>query len=899
MAFSLRRHRLWSSDQSPYVLVSVVLGLIPTTLVAYYLSRSDPHGGAAAWLYLPLVLVATIAWSLWAGVVMALVADLLILTFAVQPFGVPRASDARDYITVMIGTIGLLVATMLTSELNRRRLESEQRARAEVEALQHVTASLSVESEPDAVLRTLAEQAASLLNAGSAAYAIGQGDEIVVQGKWSDGTWLDERYPIPVNASIFGVVWTSGRPYRTNNLVADPHANQERAMRFAQTSMLGVPLLGPSKERLGCVALFNSRQAGGFSEHDEQLLGAFCEQGSAVLVRARDTAARLAAEGEAARRRSEVEGLLVVAERLNEAVEPEDVVMRVGEVAAQLVNATRVSVVRNEGDHLVIWRSWHWGAWELAETRVPFEGTVSGWVVQHQRSFRSTGPKSFPFFQWRYHSETPNSVLAVPMPARDGHIMAVLGLFNRGDGQQFSEEDQRLAEGIAYHAAVAFERAALTSSLRQSEERFRREALSDALTGLANRPLFLERLSQVLSGRSRSAIAVLFLDLDGFKLVNDSLGHSAGDEVLIAVGQRLAAWQQDGQTVARFGGDEFAVLLENVTQPSDAVDVANGIIQALRDPITVRRREIFITASVGIALGDAATYGRSEDLLRQSDIALYEAKSKGGSQAIVFTAGMSAHAVDWLELQTDLRRAIERGELLLHYQPIIDLATGKAIGAEALLRWQHPRRGLLESQAFVPLAEETRLIVPIGEWVLDEACRQAAEWSKLRPDCADFLMCVNLSAREFEQPDLVDRITHVLQKAELNPANLELEISVRSLTQDLDGAIAMLSALKNLGVRLAIDDFGTGHSSLSYLQRLPIDTLKIDGSFIAALDHDTGTAAIVEAAIRLAHACRMIVSAEGIETAEQLEQVHRLQFDRGQGHYFSRPQNAADLSICP
>jgi len=803
----------------------------------------------------------------------------------------PHIDHAGEFLGAM-AMVTDVTARKQSEEERTQLLENEQMAREEVEALLAATASLGVQADPDEVMRTLVEQAAGLLDGESATYAIGEADRLRVTARWTDGKWIEESYELPLDGSIFGRVWSSGQPYRTNDLQIDPLVNISRRVETGYRSMIAAPLLAPNGDRLGCVAAWNSRRPEGFGARDERLLVAICETGAAILLRARDLAARLDAERSAARRKEEVEALLAAADRLNSAVDPEEVLLSVVGAAADLLAVRRVGIATNEGDHVLRRHTWLDGTWHAMETRIPWE-SMSGWVVQNARAYRSEDfPNDPHIYPVAVFGAPASTALAVPILGRNGHVLGSLNIFDRRDGLPFTDDDQRLAEGIAHHAAVALERAGLTAELRRSQEQLKVQAFSDALTGLPNRPLFMDRLAHALtlSRRRTGGVAVLFLDLDGFKLVNDSLGHAAGDELLIAIGERLAESQRVEDTVSRFGGDEFAVLLENVSAPAEALAAADKIIADMRPPYRFRGREIVITASVGIAYNNEVhLHARAEDLLREADIALYQAKATGKARAVVFDPTMSAQAVERLDLETSLRGAVERGELLVYYQPIVHLATGSVIGAEALVRWQHPIRGLLEPDAFIPLAEETGLILPTGGWVLQQACQQARAWQDQRRGGAPIRMSVNLSARQFEQPDLVEKVAAALRDSGLAAECLELEITESTVIQNAEGTIAMLQALKDLGVRLAIDDFGTGYSSLSYLRRLSVNILKVDRSFMVGLRRDHSTAAIIQAIISMAHALAIDVTAEGIETAEQLSLVRMLGCDFGQGYYLAKP----------
>ena len=425
--------------------------------------------------------------------------------------------------------------------------------------------------------------------------------------------------------------------------------------------------------------------------------------------------------------------------------------------------------------------------------------------------------------------------------------------------------------------------------------------VSDPLTGLPNRVLFLDRLSRVLarsSRRSHGMDAVLFLDLDRFKLVNDSLGHVIGDQLLIGIAQRLDACLRssdtlarlDGEhTIARLGGDEFTILLESIRHAADASAVAERIHRELATPFYIAGHEVFASASVGIVTS-VHGYDSPEAVLRDADTAMYRAKAMGKARSEVFDTGMRQRALVRLQLETDLRHAIERGEFQLHYQPIVELATGRLDGFEGLLRWQHTDRGLIQPIEFIPAAEETGLIVPIGIWVLREACRQMAAWQAEFGPTLPLTVSVNLSAKQFMQKDLVEQIDIALRDSGLSPAQLKLEITETTIIENIDSVAIKMRRLKAIGVKLALDDFGTGYSSLSYLHRLPIDTLKIDKSFIQAVTQDSGE--IVSAIIGLAHTLRLDVIAEGVETPRQRARLAGLGCEFAQGYLFSGPKRA-------
>jgi diguanylate cyclase (GGDEF)-like protein/PAS domain S-box-containing protein len=429
-----------------------------------------------------------------------------------------------------------------------------------------------------------------------------------------------------------------------------------------------------------------------------------------------------------------------------------------------------------------------------------------------------------------------------------------------------------------------------TTERKALESQLKHQAFHDSLSNLPNRALFMNRLEHALarSVRGGNQLAVLFLDLDNFKVINDSLGHEVGDQLLIAVGSRLKKGLRPGDTLARVGGDEFTVLLEDVADVSDAMRVAERITEILRAPFMVADHEIFVGTSIGIALNTAETSTPS-DLVREADMAMYKAKVGGKARYEIFDPSMHAYALQRLRLQNDLHRAIERRELRVHYQPKVRFGSETVEGMEALVRWDHPERGLLSPDRFISLAEETGLIVPIGRLVLEEACNQLREWQEQNPNLKRLKISVNLSAKQLQQAQLIKAVAQVLRATRLDPASLILEITESALMVDEASTRATLQGLKNLGVELAMDDFGTGYSSLSFLRHFPVDIIKIDKSFIREMAQDASEAAIVSGIIDLAHALRLQVVAEGIETPEQLRQLKALGCDIGQGFYFGRP----------
>lgn len=438
------------------------------------------------------------------------------------------------------------------------------------------------------------------------------------------------------------------------------------------------------------------------------------------------------------------------------------------------------------------------------------------------------------------------------------------------------------------------------SDRKRVEEQLLHDAFHDSLTGLPNRPLFMERLAEAMKrskGDPNYLFALLFLDLDRFKLINDTAGHLVGDKLLIAIAQKLENCLRQTDTVARLGGDEFTILLERIHAPDYATNVAERIHQSLKQPFNIEGQEIFTSASIGITIGSPG-YEKPEDFLRDADIAMYRAKDSGRARHEIFDSKMHSQILDRLEIENDLRRAIEREEFLVYYQPILALKTEKITGFEALMRWNHPDKGLISPVQFIPIAEETGLIVPMGEWVFQEACSQMFAWQSQFPNLEPLTITINLSGKQFREPNLLQKITEIIDRTGLEPKWVKLEITESMLMHNVDAVTLILCQLREMQIQLSIDDFGTGYSSLSYLQRFPVNTLKIDRCFIKQIEDNGGKSEIVEAIINLAHTLNMDVTAEGIETPRQLEQLKLLGCEQGQGFLFSKPvdkRSAAEL----
>jgi diguanylate cyclase (GGDEF)-like protein/PAS domain S-box-containing protein len=725
-------------------------------------------------------------------------------------------------------------------------------ADAYLAALNETAVALMDRLDPTELLGTIVQRAGALVGTSHGfVYLVDpiQDDLVIRVGTGLYADYVDHRLARDVGLS--GVVWTTGRPY----VVADYDDLPTRdpgLPRGLLGSVVGIPLASRG-EVMGVLGLASGGLPVTFGEREVAVLERFAELASLALDNARllESAKREVAE------RARAEEALRASEeryrRLSDATSEALAIHREGRILE--VNAAFSRLLGYEAADC------------LGRTILDFAAPETAAAIRNG--------------EYNPESTAPLEVLA---RHRDGTVFPVEVAWRHipyPDGEQadvVSVRDLR--------------------ERRRLEAELSRSAFYDGLTGLPNRALLLDRVSHALSfTRPDEAVSIAFilLDLDRFKVINESLGHAAGDRLLDDVGRRLSECLRPGDTVARFGGDEFAILLDTVHDADDALRVAERIEHELRAPFDLDGRDTFVAASLGIALGRA---GATEpgDLLRDAEIALYRAKADTTSRHAVYEPSMSAAAAERLDLETDLRRAIERDEFQLEYQPLVDLATDRVVGLEALVRWQHPTRGLVPPLAFIPLAEETGLIVPIGRWVLETACRRARSWQLEVPGREALQVSVNLSAKQFAQPDLAELVAGILAETGLDPSSLELEITESVLMDESEAGIRALRALREIGVRLVLDDFGTGYSSLSYLKHLPLDTIKIDRSFVVELTGDDANLPIVHAVISLAHGLGIEVVAEGIETAEQLGWLRQLACDRGQGFYFARPLPAERLT---
>jgi diguanylate cyclase (GGDEF)-like protein len=515
--------------------------------------------------------------------------------------------------------------------------------------------------------------------------------------------------------------------------------------------------------------------------------------------------------------------------------------------------------------------------------RTPVQVGIAGHAVSERRPIvvedYGTDPRRMPDVV----VDGLRAVISAPVYQR-GELVGALSLGTRRPGRRYSEIERDAVLAFAEHAGLALNDA-------KAAEETAHQAFHDPLTGLANRALFVDRLAQARTRASAvgDSVGVLFADLDGFKTVNDSLGHAAGDQLLIIVGQRLASVVGPTDTVARFGGDEFAILVEDVRQPIEIARMARLALDGLERVIDVEGREVFITASIGIAVG----LDEPEDLLRNADLAMYEAKGQGKGRYEIFQSHMHEALAQRLELELDLKRAADRDQFVLHFQPIVEMETSTAIGVEALIRWMHPTQGLILPDRFIPIAEESGQIHALGRWVLWEACRRVVEWEDAYGSLG---LNVNISGAQLRQASLVREVAEILEATGLEPDRLTLEITESVLMEVSSSNTERLDALKKLGVQLAVDDFGTGYSSLQYLKRFPFDWLKIAKPFVDGVEDSDSQARIARAIVDLAHSLEIEVIAEGVESRRQAAVLGEVGCLNGQGFHYSPPLPAEEIA---
>ena len=589
-------------------------------------------------------------------------------------------------------------------------------------------------------------------------------------------------------------------------------------------------------------------------------------------------------------RLEELSALLDAGRAMNAVLELEEVLRRILDSALDLLGATDGSVLLTgeSGDelHAVCVR----GNDAARDAVVPFGKGVAGRVALSREPLLIQGDLTHD------RPDHPRSAMSVPLVHRD-ELLGVLNVNVRDDaGRTFDEYDLRALSLFGEHAASAIANARLYEAERSNAMALAHRAFHDPLTDLANRDLLVDRLQEAMSlPLPNRKVAVLWLDLDDFKRVNDSLGHAAGDDLLREVSVRLRSVLRPADLAARLGGDEFAVVLDDVRNDDDAMHAAERVLLALSAPISVADRTVTVRASIGVALASGTDWS-ADELLRNADVAMYIAKSQGKACVRVFEASMHDALVERLELETTLEQAVDRAELVLHYQPVVELKSGEIIGFEALVRWEHPEHGLLPPMEFIPLAEETGQILPIDRWVLLQACCQARQWQVEHPDRRPIEISVNLSTRQLEDDSVVDLVRLALEVSGLAPECLVLEVTESFVLRDEVAGARRLRALRELGVRLAIDDFGTGYSSLSYLRTLPVDVLKIDRSFVGGLGTVDEDASLVLAILSLADSLGLDSVAEGVENEVQREALVALGCMQGQGWHFAKAVDVAEAA---
>jgi diguanylate cyclase (GGDEF)-like protein len=580
------------------------------------------------------------------------------------------------------------------------------------------------------------------------------------------------------------------------------------------------------------------------------------------------------------RRLGELTALLDAGRAMNDVLELSEVLERILDNALDLLAASNGSVMLLEPPDLL--RAVCVRGNEGARNSVVHVGDgVAGRVAASREALLIHGELG----GQAHRERTPDSAMSVPLMHR-GDVVGVLNVNGEG-GRIFDEYDLRALSVFGEHAASSIANARLYEAERSNAEALAHRAYHDPLTDLGNRDLFAEHVQRALTSRVRRGLAVIFFDLDDFKKVNDSLGHGAGDELLCTVAERLVSGLRGSDFAARFGGDEFAVLLHDVATPEDAVRAAERLLRVVTGPVEFEERIVTVRASMGVAMADAEA--TADLLLRNADVALYAAKGEGKNCVRLFEAAMHDALVQMLELEAELDLAVERSQLDLRYQPIVSLSTGRVTGFEALVRWNHPERGEIQPDDFIPLAEQTGQIVEIDRWVLLKACCQGRAWQVAYPTDERLSVAVNLSTRQLEEENVVEMVKLALEVSGLAPEDLVMEITESFLLRNERVGVERLEQLRSLGVRIAIDDFGTGYSSLSYLRHLPIDVLKIDRSFIDGLGRNPEDTALVQAILRLARSLNLETIAEGVERPEQRTALAELHCTLAQGWHFSKP----------
>lgn len=714
---------------------------------------------------------------------------------------------------------------------------------------QSVTSTL----ELDEVLRRIVEAAVHLTKAeeGFLALLDPDSDQLYLRAIKNIDEEKSKNIRLPVTDSIIGSVVTSQRPFRISK-------NQESKTIKVSTgylvqSIIHVPILSKGNT-LGVLTVDNQIKAQSFTEKDEALLMSLADYAAVAIENAKlfEQAQQEIAE------RSRVEAALRESEE------------------------RYVLAVRGANDG--IWD------WNLSSNKIYFSPRWKSMLGYSEEEISDSPEEWFS----RVH---PEDVERLRLEI-SSHLKGMTSHFENEHRMRHKDGSYRwiltrglsVWDGEGYAYRMAGSQSDITDR-KIAEEKLLHDAFYDVLTGLPNRALFMDRLKSAIERarrRSDYLFAVLFLDLDRFKDINDSLGHMAGDQLLISSANLLRTGLRSSDTIARLGGDEFVILLEDIREPDDAIRIANWIQEKLSTSFHLGEHNVYITISIGIIL-NTQNYHRAEDVLRDADIAMYVAKAQGKARYEVFVPEMRQRIMDRVALENDLRLAIDRGELQVYYQPIVSLTNSRMIGLEALVRWQHPERGLLQPVDFIPLAEETGLIIPIDRWVMLRACSQLQEWQAQVPTDPPLSISVNLSGKEIGQHDLIEYVQQVLKETNLEPWQLKLEITESAIMENNELTKKILSQLQGLGVQVQIDDFGTGYSSLGYLQNFPVNALKIDRAFVGRLGDNGNSSDIVQTVVILAHDLGMETVAEGVETIGQMDRLKALGCEYGQGYYVSKP----------
>ena len=777
----------------------------------------------------------------------------------------------------------------------RQRVEEETRQQtAKLQVLGQIGMGLVAELDRDQLLQSIVSSAKELIGCRTASCYLYRPDRDVLERVIFAGEVLVVSQKTRQRGQgLIGKVWATGNPMVVN----DYRQWEQRTTSYDSApsrNVMAVPIRW-GKEFLGVLNVV-ADLVRPFTPADVELLCLFAAQAAVALENAR-------LFDELTKEKTRLETLYHLSRELPTSLNVRTVAQRALADVSAFIGAKQglvfVSQASTRQLRLVAASGYRPQPEEVMEGRfeLPFGTGLIGWVAANLESARVDNvTEDKRWYPVPGVDDWVRSALSVPLVSRN-ELVGVLVFADDAVGS-FSDDHRQLAESIAAIIAVTLSNAQLYEQAQQeiaerkrAEEQLAHSAFHDPLTGLPNRALFMDRLERAVERAKRRKeyiFAVLYLDLDRFKVVNDSLGHTIGDQLLIECARRLETCIRTVDTVARLGGDEFVLLLEDIQDITDATRVADRIQHDLAQPCDLDDHRLFVSVSIGVILS-ASRYEQPADILRDVDLAMYRAKALGRGRYEVFDVAMRERALTLLELESDLRRALECKEFFLHYQPILSLATNRIVGFEALVRWQHPDRGVVAPAEFIPMAEETGLIIPMGHWVLYEACHQLREWQTAFPMNPPLTVSVNLSVKQFMQADLIERISAVLAQLGLDTGSLKLELTESIIVEDAEAIKATLSKLRALGIQVQIDDFGTGYSSLSYLQHLPIDTLKIDRTFVSRIGSEGNGSEIVQTILTLAHDLGMKVVAEGVETRDQLTKLQGLHCEYGQGYLWAKP----------